>query len=78
MFSWNDNATPVPASHLKCCGDVDQKDRDYCSGRFICGNGKSIPYEYKCDTEDNCADGSDEIGCGEYFIYFKNTVNVSF
>lgn len=30
---------------------------------FTCKNGHCISYEYICNTEDNCGDGSDEEKC---------------
>ncbi|XP_072847960.2 uncharacterized protein LOC110070575 isoform X1 [Pogona vitticeps] len=34
---------------------------------FSCRNGEEcVPYEYRCDTEEDCADGSDEDHCDEF------------
>lgn len=33
--------------------------------QFDCGDGDTIPEEWKCDGEDDCEDGSDEAGCPE-------------
>lgn len=32
---------------------------------FTCKNGRCISFEYICNTEDNCGDGSDEEKCFE-------------
>ncbi|XP_041646252.1 neurogenic locus notch homolog protein 2-like isoform X2 [Cheilinus undulatus] len=33
-----------------------------CPG-FTCTNGRCIPKEWRCDSEDDCVDGSDEANC---------------
>lgn len=30
---------------------------------FTCGNGRCVPYHYRCDHYDDCGDNSDEVGC---------------
>lgn len=30
---------------------------------FTCGNGRCVPYHYRCDHYDDCGDNSDELGC---------------
>lgn len=30
---------------------------------FTCGNGRCVPYRYRCDHYDDCGDNSDEVGC---------------
>ncbi|XP_073701234.1 low-density lipoprotein receptor-related protein 2a [Garra rufa] len=30
---------------------------------FTCGNGRCVPYHYRCDHYNDCGDNSDEIGC---------------
>lgn len=30
---------------------------------FTCGNGRCVPYHYRCDHYDDCGDNSDEAGC---------------
>jgi hypothetical protein len=37
--------------------------REACSPSFRCEDGETIPADYQCDVEADCADGSDEIGC---------------
>lgn len=34
------------------------------SNYFACGNGLCVPKGWRCDKEDDCGDGSDEIQCG--------------
>lgn len=33
------------------------------STAFTCGNGRCVPYSYRCDYYDDCGDNSDEVGC---------------
>lgn len=30
---------------------------------FTCGNGRCVPYPYRCDHYNDCGDNSDEVGC---------------
>ena len=36
-----------------------------CQGAppFMCTSGEQVPEAYKCDFEEDCSDGSDEVGC---------------
>ena len=36
---------------------------------FRCQNGECLPYTLKCDRHDDCGDGSDEIGCSNFFFF---------
>lgn len=33
------------------------------STEFECANKHCVPYDYYCDGDDDCRDGSDEAGC---------------
>ncbi|KAL5491243.1 hypothetical protein EMCRGX_G016491 [Ephydatia muelleri] len=35
------------------------------SNQFACSNGNCVPSEYQCDRYNDCADNSDEVGCGD-------------
>ena len=37
-------------------------------GKFQCASGVCIEEEFRCDDVDDCHDGSDERGCGEYTV----------
>ena len=32
--------------------------------RFNCTNGRCVWKSFVCDFDDDCGDGSDEVGCG--------------
>ena len=34
-----------------------------CPQQFNCGSGECIPNSWKCDSEQDCQDGSDELEC---------------
>ena len=34
------------------------------SNQFACSNGNCVPSTYQCDRYNDCADNSDEVGCG--------------
>ncbi|VTJ92055.1 Hypothetical predicted protein, partial [Marmota monax] len=42
------------ASPARSCGPLE----------FLCGSGECTPRGWRCDQEEDCADGSDELGCG--------------
>ena len=33
------------------------------STAFTCGNGRCVPYSYRCYYYEDCGDNSDEVGC---------------
>ncbi|GFN87816.1 low-density lipoprotein receptor-related protein [Plakobranchus ocellatus] len=47
-----------------CEPDPDEVEVSTCRpGRFQCQNGRCIPMTYRCDADNDCLDGSDEILC---------------
>ena len=39
-----------------------------------CKNHYCVPRDNFCDIEDNCGDNSDEVNCGEFYIFLRNSV----
>ena len=37
-----------------------------CVQGFVCDNGEEISESWKCDGDEDCTDGSDEVGCPDY------------
>ncbi|PVD27755.1 hypothetical protein C0Q70_12927 [Pomacea canaliculata] len=38
---------------------------DCGDGHYACSNGQCIQEEWLCDTEDDCGNNEDEVGCRE-------------
>ena len=55
------------ACHIECevkdCKDAYRKCNE--TTEFTCSNAKCISINYRCDSEDDCGDGSDEVDCGK-------------
>lgn len=54
-----------PAEPQLCLKLLYRLPADETCGRnkFICANGNCITVRYRCDQDDDCGDGSDEINC---------------
>ena len=59
MFLCN-NALPLPISVVGCTVDD-----------FECPSGECIPYELRCDGNNDCDDGSDEENCDGEFVCIR-------
>ena len=38
-------------------------------GEFQCNNGRCLDIRRKCNSYDECGDGSDEVDCGKWELY---------
>ena len=51
-------------SDLDLDKDIPPQVPDSCgSGEFACASGQCYSYEQRCNDVEDCADGSDELGC---------------
>ncbi|CAF4367925.1 unnamed protein product, partial [Rotaria sordida] len=49
------------------CGDNSDEENCECRcipGTFRCNSGSCLPMRFRCDGYQQCADGSDELNCG--------------
>ncbi|VDL66299.1 unnamed protein product, partial [Nippostrongylus brasiliensis] len=66
-----------PETGHTCQKDNSEQTEPLCSSnatQFLCTNGRCIPKEWKCDGEDDCLDGSDEIDSAGNKCYHENTI----
>lgn len=54
-----------PGGSLPTNKTCPQNENTCASTHFTCANKLCIPMFYRCDSENDCQDGSDEIGCTE-------------
>lgn len=63
------------AATLSCAAACD----DLSSGSdFTCGDGDTISGSWKCDGDEDCSDGSDELGCPTFQCADGDTVPADF
>ncbi|KAJ8922708.1 hypothetical protein NQ315_007743 [Exocentrus adspersus] len=55
--------TEKPDTHRPNNNNFDSKNGTCQDWMFKCKNERCIPFWWRCDTADDCGDGSDEVGC---------------
>jgi hypothetical protein len=51
------------SGNAECVDGSDEPEGCVSASLFTCGSAEAIPLEWQCDSEPDCADGSDEVGC---------------
>uniref|UniRef100_A0A1A9WSW6 Uncharacterized protein n=1 Tax=Glossina brevipalpis TaxID=37001 RepID=A0A1A9WSW6_9MUSC len=59
MTLFLDELTEMIENHIRILANETKSSCE--EGRFRCNNGNCIPNRWRCDQENDCADGSDEI-----------------
>ncbi|XP_046818808.1 uncharacterized protein LOC124424171 isoform X1 [Vespa crabro] len=64
LFPENDNPD-VCVGHFEVIETNARAQKPVCTSGFQCDDNRCIPVDWRCDGHLDCADHSDEIGCGE-------------
>ena len=76
MVQCADTWYPIVSACPDASAEVEQQLELQCVNGppFVCGSGETVPASLQCDFKDDCADGSDELGCADVFTCTNGTV----